>query len=234
MKVVVAVEDAAALVAGLRREGVDVIAELPEDAPLLAAADGLRGAEAEGVLRALAEADALILAVSRRTMSPTVVALCDRAGTRVVPLVVDAAGERLAAACGLEAPLERHIEPWRIADALSAAPVGAAPEAPERPRVIVVWGAAGAPGRSTVATELAVELARGGRHVALVDADTHAPSLALSRSGWPTRGPASRPRAARRSSAGSTRASSRASRHRSDARASTCSPASTARPAGPS
>lgn len=180
MKVVVAVEDAAALVAGLRREGVDVIAELPEDAPLLAAADGLRGAEAEGVLRALAEADALILAVSRRTMSPTVVALCDRAGTRVVPLVVDAAGERLAAACGLEAPLERHIEPWRIADALSAAPVGAAPEAPERPRVIVVWGAAGAPGRSTVATELAVELARGGRHVALVDADTHAPSLALT------------------------------------------------------
>lgn len=185
MKVVVAVEDAAALVAGLRREGVDVIAEVPEDAPLLAAADQLRGAEAEDVLRALAAADALILAVSRRTMSPTVVALCDRAGTRVVPLVDDAAGERLAAACGLEAPLDRQVEPWRIADALStapvgAAPVGAAPEAPERPRLIVVWGAAGAPGRSTVATELAVELARGGRHVALVDADTHAPSLALT------------------------------------------------------
>jgi MinD-like ATPase involved in chromosome partitioning or flagellar assembly len=46
--------------------------------------------------------------------------------------------------------------------------------------VIAVWGAAGAPGRSTVATELAVELARGDRHVALVDADTHAPSLALT------------------------------------------------------
>ncbi|WP_426324305.1 AAA family ATPase [Microbacterium sp. E-13] len=43
-----------------------------------------------------------------------------------------------------------------------------------------MWGPAGAPGRSTVAVELAVELARGGRHVALVDADTHAPSVALT------------------------------------------------------
>jgi MinD-like ATPase involved in chromosome partitioning or flagellar assembly len=46
--------------------------------------------------------------------------------------------------------------------------------------VIAVWGPAGAPGRSTVAAELAVELARGGRHVALVEADTIAPSLALT------------------------------------------------------
>jgi MinD-like ATPase involved in chromosome partitioning or flagellar assembly len=49
-----------------------------------------------------------------------------------------------------------------------------------QPRIITVWGPAGAPGRSTVATEVAAELARGGRHVALVDADTHAPSLALT------------------------------------------------------
>ncbi|QTV79420.1 CpaE family protein [Microbacterium sp. NIBRBAC000506063] len=40
-------------------------------------------------------------------------------------------------------------------------------------------GPHGAPGRSTVAIQLAAELARGTRHVALVDADTHAPSLAL-------------------------------------------------------
>ncbi len=43
-----------------------------------------------------------------------------------------------------------------------------------------MWGPAGAPGRSTIAIELAAELARGDRHVALVDADTHAPSIALS------------------------------------------------------
>jgi MinD-like ATPase involved in chromosome partitioning or flagellar assembly len=178
----VAVDDAGALVDGLHREGIDVIAVVGAAAPALAAADGMLGTDAETLLRALADADALVVSVSRATMSPTVVALCDRAGTRVVPLVDDAAGERVAAACGLEAPLSRHIEPWRIAEALSTVPAASAPPpAPHaQPRVIVVWGAAGAPGRSTVATELAVELARGGRHVALVDADTHAPSLALT------------------------------------------------------
>ena len=46
--------------------------------------------------------------------------------------------------------------------------------------MIAVWGPAGSPGRSTIAIELAVELARGGRHVGLVDADSHAPSIALA------------------------------------------------------
>ena len=182
MRVVVAVDEAGLLVEGLRREGIDVSAVVTPAAPALAAADGMLGAEAETLLRALADADALVVSVSRATMSPTVVALCDRAGTRVVPLVDDAAGERVAAACGLEAPLSRHTEPWRIAEVLSSGPAASAPAPAPRPqpRVIAVWGAAGAPGRSTVATELAVELARGGRHVALVDADTHAPSLALT------------------------------------------------------
>ena len=92
MKVVVAVDAAAALVDGLRREGIDVIAHVAADGPALAATDGMLGQDAEAVLRALADADALVVAVSRSTMSPTVVALCDRAGTRVVPLVDDAAG----------------------------------------------------------------------------------------------------------------------------------------------
>ena len=182
MRVVVAVDDAARLVEGLRREGIDVIAAVAASAPALAAADGMLGADAETMLRALADADALVIEVSRATMSPTVVALCDRAGTRIMPLVEDAAGERVAAACGLEAPLGRESEPWRVAEALTTGPAPAAPlPAPRpQPRVIAVWGPAGAPGRSTVATELSVELARGGRHVALVDADTHAPSLALT------------------------------------------------------
>ncbi|WP_349426830.1 P-loop NTPase [Microbacterium sp. LWS13-1.2] len=178
-----AVDDAVLLVEGLRREGIDVIAEVAAAAPALAAADGMLGDDGEALLRALADADALVVSVSRATMSPTVVALCDRAGTRVVPLVEDAAGERVAAACGLEAPLNRHTEPWSIAEALSIGPTTAAApprESRSQPRVIAVWGPSGAPGRSTVATELAVELARGGRHVGLVDADTHAPSLALT------------------------------------------------------
>jgi MinD-like ATPase involved in chromosome partitioning or flagellar assembly len=53
-----------------------------------------------------------------------------------------------------------------------AAPTGTA--AP----VVAVWGAAGAPGRTTVAVHLASALARTGRRTVLVDADVWAPSVA--------------------------------------------------------
>jgi MinD-like ATPase involved in chromosome partitioning or flagellar assembly len=181
--VLLAVDGGAALAAGLEREGIDVVAQIASSALLSAAGDRMLGDDAEAVLRAVADADALVIEVSHGTMSPTVVALCDRAGTRIVPLCHDPAAERLAAACGLERPLPIDTESWRIADVLATEPDRlATPEPAPRlqPRVIAVWGPAGSPGRSTVASELAVELARGGRHVALVDADTHAPSLALT------------------------------------------------------
>jgi MinD-like ATPase involved in chromosome partitioning or flagellar assembly len=182
VKLVVAGHAAAALAEALRREGEDVLAVVAADALEVAAGDPALGAEAESLLRAIADADAVVLEVARGTVSAAVVALCDRAGTRIVPLCADVAAERLAAAFGLEAPVALDIEAWRLADILRAAPVGVGPAAGVRssPRVIAVWGPAGAPGRSTVAVELAVELARGGRHVGLVDADTHAPSLALA------------------------------------------------------
>jgi MinD-like ATPase involved in chromosome partitioning or flagellar assembly len=181
MRVVLAVDDATTLAAGLRREGVEVIGAFPATAVMSAADDGMLGADAETVLRAVADADAAVIHVTRASMSPAVVALCDRVGTRIVPLCSTAADERLAAACGLERPLAPEIEPWRLAEAMGAGPVPAPPQTSRpAPRVIAVWGPAGAPGRSTVAIELAVELARGGRHVGLVDADTHAPSIALA------------------------------------------------------
>ena len=49
-----------------------------------------------------------------------------------------------------------------------------------RGQVLTVWGPGGSPGRSTIAIELAYELARGGRSVLLVDADTQGASLALA------------------------------------------------------
>lgn len=45
-------------------------------------------------------------------------------------------------------------------------------------RVLVVWGPAGAPGRSTLASALAAELARQRRPVLLVDADPYGGSIA--------------------------------------------------------
>lgn len=78
------------------------------------------------------------------------------------------------------AAVPAHHDP---ADAASgSAPSPSAPAA--RPhRVIAVWGPAGAPGRTLIATTLAAELAARGLHVCLVDADTYggtiAPSLGL-------------------------------------------------------
>ena len=48
------------------------------------------------------------------------------------------------------------------------------------PRLIAVWGPAGAPGRTVTAVNLAVEAALLGRRVLLVDADTYAASIAAS------------------------------------------------------
>jgi Flp pilus assembly CpaE family ATPase len=58
---------------------------------------------------------------------------------------------------------------------------GTASTAPEPPRgrLIAVWGPVGAPGRTTVAVGVADELARTGREVLLVDADTYGPSVGV-------------------------------------------------------
>lgn len=55
------------------------------------------------------------------------------------------------------------------------------PSSPEEPgpgRIIAVWGPAGAPGRTTLAVNMAGELAAEGRGVVLVDADSYGASVA--------------------------------------------------------
>jgi len=49
-----------------------------------------------------------------------------------------------------------------------------------RGRLVAVWGPTGAPGRSTLAVNLAAELAGLGRRALLVDADTYGSSLAMA------------------------------------------------------
>jgi MinD-like ATPase involved in chromosome partitioning or flagellar assembly len=49
---------------------------------------------------------------------------------------------------------------------------------PERARMIAVWGAAGSPGRTTLAVHVAAEAARRGRPVLLVDGDVWSASVA--------------------------------------------------------
>lgn len=126
----------------------------------------------------LAEADAIILPATRAALSGDLVASCDRAGVRIVTLGLSES--RLLSRYGLPEALPESADVWQIADALSDdAPVTAAPATAPHRRIVAVWGAHGAPGRSTVAIQLAVELARTGRRCALIDADTVAPSLAL-------------------------------------------------------
>lgn len=128
-----------------------------------------------------AEVDVLVLSVQRATLSARLVAACDARGIRIAPLCDDEAGRRAAAGFGLPAALPSDVEGWVLAEAI-AAPAFVTPDETPRTagRVVTVWGPHGAPGRSTLAIELAAELSRGGRHVGLVDADSHAPSIALA------------------------------------------------------
>jgi MinD-like ATPase involved in chromosome partitioning or flagellar assembly len=57
-------------------------------------------------------------------------------------------------------------------------PAGRHLDAAGRGRVVAVWGPAGAPGRTTVAVNLAAELAVAGRPVILVDADPYGGAVA--------------------------------------------------------
>lgn len=65
-------------------------------------------------------------------------------------------------------------------DALKPVPVepSPGPEEPGQGRIIAVWGPAGAPGRTTLAANIAGELAVDGKGVILVDADSYGASIA--------------------------------------------------------
>ncbi|WP_454118126.1 AAA family ATPase [Microbacterium lacticum] len=167
------------LAADLRDAGALVRLVVEPGAPAAAAVDAMSGRAAAELLGELARADVLVLDADRRTLTAQLIATCDRFGSRIVALCAGAAERRLAAVFGLDACAADAV----AADVLArgAAERGdGGPQERERGRLIAVWGAAGAPGRTTTAIELACELARDGRRVALVDADAHAPSIAMA------------------------------------------------------
>ena len=152
---------AADLASELEMEGIDVVAVVPPG----------------GILPLPKGVDAAIVAATRAVLTPDLVAACDRAGVRIIP--VGDSDSRMLARYGLAVALPTEASGWEVARAL-AAEVPDAVRAHSTPnRVSVVWGPSGAPGRSTIAIQLAVERRRLGRQTALVDADTVAPSLAL-------------------------------------------------------
>lgn len=88
--------------------------------------------------------------------------------------------EHLAAA--LAAAGQASTSPTGVWSTGVWSPAAAAPETASQGcgRVVAVWGPMGAPGRTTIAIGLAEALAESGRRVCLADADTYAPSVAMS------------------------------------------------------
>ncbi|WP_249522074.1 P-loop NTPase [Microbacterium sp. ER1] len=153
-----------ALVAELEWEGITGIA-LPSAAP------------AALIARLQPDVEAVVVSATRETLTAELRAACDRAGVRI--LTLGDPESRAVARLGLAPPLRTDAAGWEIAAALSADALDAPRLPVSRSRIMTVWGPHGAPGRSTVAIQLAVELARRGRRTVLADADTVAPSLAL-------------------------------------------------------
>ncbi|MGO1561862.1 hypothetical protein CZ771_05290 [Actinomycetales bacterium JB111] len=77
-----------------------------------------------------------------------------------------------------DAPPPAAGDPPETGDPIPPAASGPAPEAEESSRIVVVWGAPGAPGRTTLAVNIAAEAAALGVRTIVVDADTEAPSMA--------------------------------------------------------
>jgi len=128
-----------------------------------------------------ARPSALVVQATPRLLTRELIAHCDDLGIRLIALAADHTGRRRAAALGFHEVVDADIPAGRLADILDGEPiatVSALPVVGRTGTVIVVWGPAGAPGRTTVAITLATEIAASGHTVALVDADTHAAAIA--------------------------------------------------------
>jgi MinD-like ATPase involved in chromosome partitioning or flagellar assembly len=125
--------------------------------------------------------DLLLVSGDPALLTNDVLAACDQRGTRVLAIVADDRARLNVRSLGLFESIDSIAEWGLVERALTAPPVVDLP-APtaRRSRVIAVWGSAGAPGRTSMATAIAAELAALDRSVVLVDADTHAASIAPS------------------------------------------------------
>jgi MinD-like ATPase involved in chromosome partitioning or flagellar assembly len=130
--------------------------------------------------------DVAIVAATERHLTSNLVSVCDDAGVRILALVANEMDRRHASSLGLFETVDLSAEWPEIEKELSIIPVRQprAPELEPEPSaggtgtVIAVWGPAGAPGRTTVAINVASELAAAGRTVALADVDTYSGSIA--------------------------------------------------------
>jgi MinD-like ATPase involved in chromosome partitioning or flagellar assembly len=176
------------LVAGLSRaEGVSVVRRCVDVADLLATASA-------GI------AYAVVVSADLRRLDRDIVTRLDLMRIAVVGMrrADDAEAERTLRGFGVahtvwaDAPTEQVVACLRGAvDALSTTQSAPAPmlavstpdedaPPPDVGHVVAVWGPTGAPGRTTVAIDLAAELAATGEDVVLVDADVYGGTIAAA------------------------------------------------------
>jgi MinD-like ATPase involved in chromosome partitioning or flagellar assembly len=122
----------------------------------------------------------VIVAATSRHLTESLLAVCDGAGAGVLALISSEEDRRHAVSIGLfeMAPLDA---PWAQMESSLAAlnPVLVETVAPAaHGTVIAVWGPAGAPGRTTLAINIAAEIALAGHSVVLGDIDTYSGSIA--------------------------------------------------------
>nr|WP_231713074.1 AAA family ATPase [Arthrobacter sp. zg-Y769] len=144
----------AALAERLAAAGVALVA-LTDDSSLRLRLDAMRIVNAPGSVDPGALADLIAVAVQALEQAG------DGAGTAGGNALADPAAAFGPGAAGPE-------------------PEGAAEPEGRRGVVTAVWGPAGAPGRTTLAVNLAAEAAAAGARVLLIDADTYGSSVAVS------------------------------------------------------
>lgn len=136
-----------------------------------------------------ARPDLAVVSASEQYLSRRLVAACDAAGVRLVITAATEGERRRAQSLGLVdiavGPVDwptllgqgaPSVEAARPASGSAATQADTAGR--RRGRVVTVWGPHGAPGRTTIAINLAAELAAAGVPAVLADADTHAASIA--------------------------------------------------------
>src|SRR5690554_4546852 len=160
----VAVEDR--VNAELVRHGHDVVARC-DSADELASVLALSGAE-----RAL-------VAAEPRYLTDRLMAEADAQGVRLIALAADDEGARFASSVGLQEVVLVDAGWEAVETALRGDELAPVAQMVARGgQVIAVWGPAGSPGRTTLAANIAAELAAAEHTVALADVDTHSGSVA--------------------------------------------------------
>lgn len=111
-------------------------------------------------------------------MTEELLSRCDDCGCRVVAVCSDETQRRHISRLGLREHVDVGASIAKFEACLAGPDIDVGPREAARGVVTAVWGPAGAPGRSTIAISLAVELAELGASVCLIDADTWSASIA--------------------------------------------------------